>query len=85
MDHFIKNIVSLLKEKIDLPEDEIKRLIEIPPDPKMGDYAFPCYSLSKTLKKSPNVIATELSNAIHTVLPIAEIKAIGPYVNFFCG
>jgi len=24
-----------------------------------------------------------LSNAIHTVLPIAEIKAIGPYVNFF--
>lgn len=83
MDHFIKNIVSLLKEKIDLPEDEIKRLIEIPPDPKMGDYAFPCYSLSKTLKKSPNVIATELSNAIHAVRPIAETKAIGPYVNFF--
>ncbi len=83
MDYFIKNIVSLLKEKIDLPEDEIKRLIEIPPDFKMGDYAFPCYTLSKILKKSPNIIATELSNTLHAVRPIAEIKAIGPYVNFF--
>ncbi len=83
MDYFIKSITSLLNERIDLPEDEIKKLLEIPPDPKMGDYAFPCFSLSKILKKSPNSIATELSNTLHAVRPIAEIKATGPYLNFF--
>ena len=98
MDYFIKTIVSLLKEKTNLPEDEIARLLEIPPDFKMGDYAFPCYSLAKTLKSPPNTIAAELSKTLHTIInenppesplskgglrEITEIKAIGPYVNFF--
>src|SRR3990167_8550412 len=98
MDYFIKNIVSLLRLKITLPEDEIRKLIEIPPDFKMGDYAFPCYSLAKTLKSAPNIIATELSKTLATIInenppespfskrglrEITEIKAIGPYVNFF--
>ncbi len=83
MDYFAKNIISILKEETHLKEDEIENLIEIPPDIKMGDYAFPCYSLSKALKKAPNVIATELAKKIQAINPISEIKAIGPYVNFF--
>ena len=83
MDYFVKTIVSLLKEKTTLQEDELEKLIEIPPDLKMGDYAFPCYSLSKTLKSPPNTIATELSRVLRTTDSIIEIKAIGPYVNFF--
>ena len=83
MDYFVKTIVSLLKEKTHLPEDELEKLIEIPPDLKMGDYAFPCYSLAKTLKSAPNNIATELSRVLRTTDSIIEIKAIGPYVNFF--
>lgn len=97
MDYFIQNIVSLLKEKTHLPGEEIERLIEIPPDFKMGDYAFPCYILSKTLKKAPNIIATELSRTLQTFInentpespflkrglrEITEVKAVGPYVNF---
>lgn len=83
MDYFVKSIASLLKEKTNLREDEIEKLIEIPPVQKMGDYAFPCYTLSKTLKKSPNIVAEELSKTLHPVSPIAEIRAVGPYVNFF--
>src|SRR3972149_6446583 len=98
MDYFVKTIVSLLKEKTNLQEDELEKLIEIPPDLKMGDYAFPCYSLAKTLKSAPNIIATELSKTLATIInenppespfskegrrEITEIKAIGPYVNFF--
>jgi len=82
-DYFVKTIVSLLKEKTNLQEDELEKLIEIPPDFKMGDYAFPCHSLAKTLKNSPNNIATELSKVLRTTDSIIEIKAIGPYVNFF--
>ncbi|MCF6159040.1 MAG: arginine--tRNA ligase [wastewater metagenome] len=83
MDYFIKSIVSLLKEKTDLREDEIEKRIEIPPVLKMGDYAFPCYTLSKILKKPPNSIAEELTKILHPVSPITGIRAIGPYVNFF--
>src|SRR3989337_2985553 len=83
LDCFIKTIVSLLREKTNLQEDELEKLIEIPPDLKMGDYAFPCHSLAKTLKNSPNNIATELSKILRTTDSIIEIKAIGPYVNFF--
>ena len=82
-DYFVKTIVSLLKEKTNLQEDELEKLIEIPPDFKMGDYAFPCHSLAKTLKNSPNNIATELSKVLRTTDSIIEIKAIGPYENFF--
>ena len=83
MDYFVKTIISLLKEKTNLQENELEKLIEIPPDLKMGDYAFPCYSLAKTLKSAPNTIATELSKVLRTTDSIIEIKAIGPYVNFF--
>ena len=48
--YFITKIASLLNENTGLPEAEIEKLIEVPPDFKMGDYAFPCYTLSKALK-----------------------------------
>jgi arginyl-tRNA synthetase len=83
MDYFKKNIVSLLKEAVRLEEDEIEKLIEIPPEINMGDYAFPCYTLSKTQKKAPQIVASELSVTLHAVSPIVEIKSAGPYVNFY--
>jgi arginyl-tRNA synthetase len=57
--------------------------LEIPPDTKLGDYAFPCFSLSKKLKKSPLQIAQELFNAIKKHGIITEVKVTGPYLNFF--
>ncbi len=57
---------ELVAEKIqkninaDLQLDFIEGLIEIPPRPEMGDYAFPCFQLAKALKKAPNIIAQEL-------------------------
>lgn len=56
--------------------------IEVPPDQKLGDYAFPCFTLSKALKKSPNDIAKELAPKIKGDF-ISEVKAVGPYLNFF--
>lgn len=58
--------------------------IEIPPDETMGDLAFPCFSLAKELKKSPQQIASDITVSIKK-LPkgIAAVRAMGPYVNFF--
>jgi len=57
--------------------------IEIPPDPKFGDFAFPCFQLSKKLKKNPAEIAQDLSTKIKPNNYIKEVKAVGPYLNIF--
>jgi arginyl-tRNA synthetase len=58
--------------------------LETPPDRKMGDFAFPCFRLSKLLKKAPPVIAAELTAAVAPLVTSAEfeVKQVGPYVNF---
>lgn len=69
-------------EDIGLSSEEIKNLIEIPPQENMGDYSFPCFQLAKTLRKNPAQIAGELVEKLE-IEDFAEIKNIGPYINFF--
>lgn len=78
-----KEILSLLKKA--LAKDFSEKLIEIdyPPESKMGDFAAPCFLLAKKLKKSPAEVASQLSQKIKPSGLIKEIKAIGPYLNFF--
>jgi len=57
--------------------------LEVPPNPEMGDYAFPCFILAKEWKRSPNDIALELSKRLKPSEVIISAKAIGPYLNFF--
>ncbi|HME87476.1 MAG TPA: arginine--tRNA ligase [Candidatus Nanoarchaeia archaeon] len=58
-------------------------VLEVPPDAAMGDFAYPCFELSKEMKKSPMQIAQELSKKLPSIVGVSEVKAIGPYVNFF--
>jgi arginyl-tRNA synthetase len=53
-----------------------------PPDPTLGDIAFPCFVLAKALKKAPNEIAIELAAKIAPKKFVKKVKADGPYVNF---
>jgi len=74
-----QEIISLLKK-----ETKLKKInLEIPPDPKLGDYAFPCFQLSKSMKKNPVEIAKNLSKTLKPKKLIKEIKEAGPYLNFF--
>src|SRR5574341_640504 len=57
--------------------------LEAPPDPNLGDFAFPCFQLAKTLKKSPVEIAKDLAKSIPMPEIVGKITATGPYVNFF--
>ena len=50
----ISGITGLEKEKV-------FELIEIPPRLDMGDFAFPCFTLAKTLHKAPPLIAQEIA------------------------
>lgn len=61
---------------------EIEGFLEVPPDRAMGDFAFPCFRLSKTLRKGPPMIA----QAVLTALGADEwtrAEVAGGYLNFF--
>jgi arginyl-tRNA synthetase len=84
-DVVVKILIDALKdEKKYFPEHEIEKLIEIPPSIDLGDYAFPCFSLAKIFKDSPQKIAVNLRKNI-SELPegISDIQTQGPYINFF--
>ncbi|MCU0853164.1 MAG: arginine--tRNA ligase [Thermoplasmata archaeon] len=48
----------------------------------MGDLAFPCFPLSKTMKKAPAVIAKELASMIRPRGAVEKVDSNGGYVNF---
>ncbi len=66
-----------------LKKEEIEAMIEIPADNKMGDFAFPCFRLAKTMKKAPNLIAEELAQKIEKSDFIESINVVNAYINFF--
>ena len=81
------NFKLIIGEKIanTINEDinEIASYIEVPPNKEMGDYAFPCFKLAKTLKKAPPMIAEELKNKIEIDENIEKIEIAGGYLNFY--
>ncbi|MBR4952994.1 MAG: hypothetical protein IKZ30_00605, partial [Oscillospiraceae bacterium] len=52
----IEEISLLTKLDIQL----VEKSVEVPPNPEMGDVAFPCFPLAKVMRKAPPVIAAEL-------------------------
>jgi len=82
MNKFVEEVVEILKDKISLSSEKIEALIEVPPEEKFGDYAFPCHVLSKELRKPPQEIASKLSSELKPKELIEQIYPIGPYINF---
>ena len=67
---------------------EIYTYIEVPKDTKNGDYAFPCFRLAKTLRKSPPEIANQIKekleeNGISKSEIIKKVEIAGGYLNFY--
>ena len=78
-----KIVATRLKENIDLDLDKIESLIEIPPKSDMGDFAFPCFKLAKSMRKAPPVIANEIKEKMKVDDVIERIDVAGGYLNFF--
>lgn len=79
-----QQIIDLIKNNIEgLSREEISALIEIPPKPELGDFAFPCFRLAKTMRKAPQMIAADIKEAIGEVDFIEEVAVQGAYLNFF--
>jgi len=83
---FMKDIiVKLVAKGSGMPVSEVESLLEVPPKSELGDYAFPCFGLAKTMKKNPMVIAEDLAEKLRKKLPkeVSNVDFKGAYVNFF--
>ena len=76
-------IAGELAKVIDsLDQDAILNLLEQPKSSELGDIAFPAFSLAKTERKAPQIIADDIAEKIDTA-HFDKVVATGPYVNFF--
>src|SRR3989338_2645089 len=77
--NFKEEIIALLANETKLSEEELANIISVPPDHKLGDYAFPCFKLGKNAKEEAEKLKEKLK------LPefISKVEVAGPYLNFF--
>ena len=80
---FKQAIAAALAQGTGIGADELNTWLETPPNPEMGDFAFPCFKLAKTLRKAPPVIAAELAAAFKLPEGVAKAEPSGGYVNFY--
>ena len=59
---------------------DIEDMLEYPPDADMGDLAFPCFKLSKALRRSPVQIASGISESLRLDC-IQSAEAVNGYLN----
>ena len=76
------NCISSIATDIDLTKDDILNMFEYPPDSSLGDIAFPCFKLSRILRKAPPVIAKEISEKLESSV-ISKAEAVNGYLNIF--
>ena len=63
-----------------LSVQDIAAMLEYPPDANMGDLAFPCFKLSKTLRRSPVQIAATIAEGLSGGA-IGSAEAVNGYLN----
>ena len=70
-----------------LPEtttEQFLALVETPPEASMGDFALPCFSFAKVLRKNPKLIAEELAAGLMEqakMLGIEKAEAVLRYLS----
>ena len=83
MERFAKLAAQALNHVLETPITATE--LEIPPDPKLGDFAFPCFKLAKLFRKGPPQVAQAIAadlTAKGVVPKDLAFAAVGPYVNF---
>ena len=74
--------LSNISNDITLTTDDIIAMFEYPPDSQMGDIAFPCFKLSRILRKAPPMIAKEIAEKLNSSV-VSKIEAVNGYLNIF--
>ena len=78
-----EQVIELIAAAADLDKETVTGILEIPPRADMGDYAFPCFQLAKSLHKAPPLIAADIAEKINKTDIIDKLEVKGAYLNFF--
>ncbi len=77
----IVTAVHGINSEAELSASDVAGMLEYPPDATMGDLAFPCFRLSKTLRRSPVQIAATLCESLKEDETIGRVEAVNGYLN----
>lgn len=80
---FIEQIAQAIGACCDMDAHTLIPLIETPPDSAMGNFAFPCFRLSKDMRMPPPAIAQSLCARISLPDFVQRAEAAGGYLNFY--
>ncbi|MBR5271349.1 MAG: arginine--tRNA ligase [Clostridia bacterium] len=80
---FKQYVTDKISKITELENEIIEKALETPPEEKMGDLAFPCFVLAKTMRKAPPIIAQELCAKFTDDENLEKVEAVGGYLNFF--
>jgi arginyl-tRNA synthetase len=80
MKQLISNALATYMSGI-LDASEIESMLETPPDESMGDFAIPCFSLARVMRKSPQKIAADFATSMQNVPLFSRVEAAGGYLN----
>ncbi len=79
---FRREAAEVIARHAELDREAVDRMLTMPPKPDMGDFAFPCFTLAKKLRKAPPVIAKEIAEKASADLELLSgAEAAGGYVN----
>lgn len=80
---FKEYIIEKLEEYTGLERAVIEKSVEVPPEEKLGDLAFPCFPLARVLRKAPPLIAKDMAEKFVGDTVLDRCEAVGGYLNFF--
>ena len=72
--------VKKINPDVEMSAEDIAGMLEYPPDSGMGDLAFPCFKLSKALRRSPVQIAANIAEGL-VCEAIGSAEAVNGYLN----
>ena len=76
----IVSAVVQINAEAQLNAQDVAAMLEYPPDSNMGDLAFPCFKLSKVLRRSPVQIAVAMTELLNDAA-IDTVEAVNGYLN----
>ena len=81
--HLISDAIASMGVSDAPSANDVASMLEYPPSPDKGDLAFPCFKLSRTMRKAPPMIAADIKGVIASDPLVAKLDTAGGYLNFF--
>lgn len=82
-----KELAKFVAKELGFSVGDVAGMIEKPPKMEMGDFALPCFSFAKDLKKSPLAIAEDFCERLRKSKDfpdfLGSVDSTAGYVNFF--